>query len=113
MFEQENLLQKANVLGQKLKDGLLAIAEKHPEIGDVRGLGAMIAIELFEDGDPSKPDAKLTAEIVARARDKGLILLSCGPYYNVLRILVPLTIEDAQIRQGLEIISQCFAEAKQ
>ncbi len=112
VFEQENLLQKANVLGQKLKDGLLAIAEKHPEIGDVRGLGAMIAIELFEDGDPSKPDAKLTAEIVARARDKGLILLSCGPYYNVLRILVPLTIEDAQIRQGLEIISQCFAEAK-
>lgn len=113
MFEQENLLQKANDLGQKLKDGLLAIAEKHTEIGDVRGLGAMIAIELFEDGDHSKPDAKLTAEIVARARDKGLILLSCGPYNNVLRILVPLTIEDAQIRQGLEIISQCFAEAKQ
>ena len=113
VFEQENLLQKANVLGQKLKDGLLAIAEKHPEIGDVRGLGAMIAIELFEDGEHSKPDVKLTAEIVARARDKGLILLSCGPYYNVLRILVPLTIEDAQIRQGLEIISQCFAEAKQ
>ncbi|MCZ8658990.1 aspartate aminotransferase family protein [Escherichia albertii] len=113
VFEQENLLQKANDLGQKLKDGLLAIAEKHPEIGDVRGLGAMIAIELFEGGDHSKPDAKLTAEIVARARDKGLILLSCGPYYNVLCILVPLTIEDAQIRQGLEIISQCFAEAKQ
>lgn len=113
VFEQENLLQKANDLGHKLKDGLLAIAEKHPEIGDIRGLGAMIAIELFEDGDHSKPDAKLTAEIVARARDKGLILLSCGPYYNVLRILVPLTIEDAQIRQGLEIISQCFAEAKQ
>ncbi len=60
----------------------------------------MIAIELFEDGDPSKPDAKLTAEIVARARDKGLILLSCGPYYNVLRILVPLTIEDAPDPSG-------------
>lgn len=60
----------------------------------------MIAIELFEDGDHTKPDAKLTAEVVARARDKGLILLSCGPYYNVLRILVPLTIEDAQIRRG-------------
>lgn len=78
VFEQENLLQKANDLGQKLKDGLLAIAEKHPEISDVRGLGAMIAIELFENGDHDKPDAKLTAEIVARARDKGLILLSCG-----------------------------------
>ena len=113
IFEQENLLQKANDLGQTLREGLLAIAETHREIGDVRGLGAMIAIELFEDGDHTKPDAKLTAEIVARARDKGLILLSCGPYYNVLRILVPLTIEDAQIRQGLDIIAQCFAEAKQ
>lgn len=113
IFEQENLLQKANELGKTLRNGLLAIAETHREIGDVRGLGAMIAIELFEDGDHSKPDAKLTAEIVARARDKGLILLSCGPYYNVLRILVPLTIEEAQIRQGLDVIAQCFDEAKQ
>ena len=46
-------------------------------------------------------------------RDKGLILLSCGPYYNVLRILVPLTIEKAQIEQGLKIIADCFSEAKQ
>ncbi|HBX9305574.1 TPA: aminotransferase class III-fold pyridoxal phosphate-dependent enzyme, partial [Klebsiella pneumoniae] len=56
---------------------------------------------------------RLTADIVARARDKGLILLSCGPYYNVLRILVPLTIEEAQIEQGLNIIADCFSEAKQ
>ncbi|PIN63868.1 hypothetical protein CKQ90_28900, partial [Klebsiella pneumoniae] len=83
--------------------GLLAIAEDHPEIGDVRGLGAMIAIELFEEGDRSRPNARLTADIVARARDKGLISLSCGPYYNVLRILVPLTIEEACWR-SLKII---------
>lgn len=113
IFEQENLLQKAKDLGQTLRKGLLNIAETHREIGDVRGPGAMIAIELFENGDRSKPDAKLTADIVARARDKGLILLSCGPYYNVLRILVPLTIEEAQIQQGLDIIAQCFDEAKQ
>lgn len=78
----------------------MEIAETHREIGDVRGLGAMIAIELFENGDPGKPNAALTADIVARAREKGLILLSCGPYYNILRILVPLTIEASQIRQG-------------
>lgn len=66
----------------------------------MRGLGAMIAIELFEEGDRSRPNAVLTADIVARARDKGLILLSCGPYYNVLRIPVLLTIEEAQIEQG-------------
>lgn len=111
-FDEENLLQRANDVGQKLKEGLLSIAETHREIGDVRGLGAMIAIELFEDGDVHKPNAKLTAEVVARARDKGLILLSCGPYYNVLRILVPLTISDAQIKQGLDIIAACFTEAK-
>ncbi|EBO9196331.1 TPA: 4-aminobutyrate--2-oxoglutarate transaminase [Salmonella enterica subsp. salamae serovar 21:z10:[z6]] len=113
IFEQENLLQKANTLGKTLRDGLMEIAETHREIGDVRGLGAMIAIELFENGDPGKPNATLTADIVARARDKGLILLSCGPYYNILRILVPLTIDASQIRQGLEIIAQCFDEAKQ
>ncbi|EIS2663809.1 4-aminobutyrate--2-oxoglutarate transaminase [Salmonella enterica subsp. enterica serovar Java] len=113
IFEQENLLQKANTLGNTLRDGLMEIAETHREIGDVRGLGAMIAIELFENGDPGKPNATLTADIVARAREKGLILLSCGPYYNILRILVPLTIEASQIRQGLEIIAQCFDEAKQ
>lgn len=112
IFEQENLLQKANTLGKTLRDGLMEIAETHREIGDVRGLGAMIAIELFENGDPGKPNATLTADIVARARDKGLILLSCGPYYNILRILVPLTIDASQIRQGLEIIAQCFDEAK-
>lgn len=111
-FDEENLLQRANDVGQKLKEGLLSIAETHREIGDVRGLGAMIAIELFEDGDAHKPNAKLTAEVVARARDKGLILLSCGPYYNVLRILVPLTVSDAQIKQGLDIIAACFTEAK-
>ncbi|EED5986461.1 4-aminobutyrate--2-oxoglutarate transaminase [Salmonella enterica subsp. enterica serovar Montevideo] len=113
IFEHENLLQKANTLGKTLRDGLMEIAETHREIGDVRGLGAMIAIELFENGDPGKPNAALTADIVARAREKGLILLSCGPYYNILRILVPLTIEASQIRQGLEIIAQCFDEAKQ
>ncbi len=112
-FSSREPAGKANQLGDTLRQGLLAIAEDHPEVGDVRGLGAMIAIELFEEGDRSKPNARLTADIVARARDKGLILLSCGPYYNVLRILVPLTIEEAQIEQGLKIIADCFTEAKQ
>ncbi|BDH47178.1 aspartate aminotransferase family protein [Salmonella enterica subsp. enterica serovar Choleraesuis] len=111
-FERENLLARANEVGQKLREGLLAIREKHTEIGDIRGLGAMIAVELFEGGDTHKPNAALTAQIVARAREKGLILLSCGPYYNVLRILVPLTVSDAQLQQGLTIIGQCLDEAK-
>ena len=70
----------------------------------------MIAIELFEEGDHARPAAALTSQIVAKARDKGLILLSCGTYYNVLRVLVPLTVEDDLLERGLSIINECFDE---
>ena len=70
----------------------------------------MIAIELCEGGDIHKPNAAAVAQIVAKARDKGLILLSCGTYGNVLRVLVPLTAPDAQLDKGLAIIEECFAE---
>lgn len=112
IFDRDNLLARANTVGQKLRDGFATLREKHREIGDIRGLGAMIAIELCEEGNSHKPDAALTSHIVNRAREQGLILLSCGPYYNVLRILVPLTASDAQLKQGLDIIGQCLDEAK-
>lgn len=60
----------------------------------------MIAIELFEGGDHNKPAAELVGKIVARAREKGLILLSCGTYYNVIRFLMPVTIPDAQLEKA-------------
>ncbi|MNR48377.1 5-aminovalerate aminotransferase DavT [compost metagenome] len=69
----------------------------------------MVAVELFE-ADGQTPAAELTARIVAKARDKGLVLLSCGTYYNVLRILVPLTVSDADLERGLAIIGECFDE---
>ncbi|MOA30314.1 5-aminovalerate aminotransferase DavT [compost metagenome] len=110
MFEEEQLLARSKALGERLSAGLREIQRRHPVIGDVRGLGAMIAIELLEDGDPHKPAAALVNQVVAKARDKGLILLSCGPYYNVLRILVPLTVEDALLDRGLAILAECFDE---
>ena len=110
VFEEENLLQRCKVVGERLVSGLKAIQAKHKSIGDVRALGAMIAIELFEGGDHHKPNAALTGQIVAKARDKGLILLSCGTYGNVLRVLVPLTAEDALLDKGLAIIAECFDE---
>ena len=110
VFEQERLLARSQAVGERLKAGLRDIQAKHPSIGDVRGLGAMVAIELFQDGDVHRPHAELAAQVVARARDKGLILLSCGPYYNVLRILVPLTVPDEQLDRGLAILAECFDE---
>lgn len=110
VFDEEKLLDRSNAVGEKLKAGLRDIAAKHKVIGDVRGLGSMIAIELFEGGDHSKPAAELTGKIVAKARDKGLILLSCGTYYNVVRFLMPVTIPDAQLEKGIAIVAECFDE---
>ncbi|WEZ88157.1 4-aminobutyrate--2-oxoglutarate transaminase [Pseudomonas sp. NyZ480] len=109
-FDDEKLLERAQAVGEILTSGLRAIGERHNSLVDVRNLGAMVAVELFEGGDLSKPAADLTAKVVAKARDKGLILLSCGTYYNVLRILVPLTVSDADLQRGLALIGECFDE---
>lgn len=110
IFDEEKLLDRCKTVAEKLTGGLEAIQARHKEIGEVRGLGAMVAVELFEDGDHSRPAAALTSQVVARAREKGLILLSCGIYYNVLRVLVPLTVEDEVLERGLAIIGECFDE---
>ncbi|MCP2075527.1 UNVERIFIED_ORG: 5-aminovalerate/4-aminobutyrate aminotransferase [Pseudomonas lini] len=110
VFEEEHLLDRCKAVGERLVTGLKAIQKKYPVIGEVRALGAMIAVELFEDGDSHKPNAAAVAQIVAKARDKGLILLSCGTYGNVLRVLVPLTSPDEQLDKGLAIIEECFSE---
>jgi 5-aminovalerate/4-aminobutyrate aminotransferase len=110
VFEEEKLLDRGRAIGAKLVSGLTALQRRHPVIGDVRALGAMVAIELFEDGDHHKPAAALAGQILTRAREKGLILLSCGTYGNVLRILVPLTAPDPLIDRGLAIIGESFEE---
>jgi len=104
VFEKEQLLERAKKLGAYMVTQLKGMSSRHRCIGDIRGLGAMVAIELFEDGDVSRPAAELTKRIVADARDKGLILLSCGSYGNVIRILVPLTASDTLVDEGLTII---------
>jgi 4-aminobutyrate aminotransferase/(S)-3-amino-2-methylpropionate transaminase len=111
VFEEEKLLARAQGLGERLVAGLKAIAAEQRGIVDVRGLGAMVAIELAEGGDPKRPDAERTRRVVAEAARRGLILLSCGTYGNVIRILVPLTAPDAQIDEGLQILADCLRAA--
>ena len=108
VFEKENLLQRSRDVGERLTTGLKAMAARHACIGDVRGLGAMVAIELFKNGDVKQPDAELAKRISAEASARGLILLTCGTYGNVMRILVPLTASDALLDEGLAIMSACF-----
>lgn len=110
VFEEEKLLDRAKAVGEIIGQSLRATQARHPLIGEVRVTGAMIAVELFEQGDLTRPANNLVNQIVAKARAKNLILLSCGTYGNVLRILVPLTASDEQLRRGAEIIDQCFDE---
>ncbi len=109
VFETEKLLERSKTLGERLTAGLRAIAAGEPAIGDVRGLGAMVAIELVEQGDLSRPAAVLTRNVVAEAARRGLILLSCGTYGNVIRVLVPLTASDLLVDEGLSILADSFA----
>ena len=109
VFDDEQLLARSRALGERLTAGLRRIAAGVPAIGDVRGLGAMVAIELFEEGDTARPDATLTRQVVAEAARRGLILLSCGTYGNVIRVLVPLTASDLLVDEGLALLADSFA----
>ncbi len=111
VFDKENLLQRSIDVGQRLTAGLKAIAARHACIGDVRGMGAMVALELFKNGDVKQPDADLSKRIAAEASARGLILLTCGTDGNVIRILVPLTASDALLDEGLAIMAACFDAA--
>jgi 4-aminobutyrate aminotransferase / (S)-3-amino-2-methylpropionate transaminase / 5-aminovalerate transaminase len=108
VFEKENLLQRSVEVGKRLTAALKEMATRHTCIGDVRGLGAMVAIELFKNGDIKQPDADLAKRIATEATARGLILLTCGTYGNVIRVLVPLTASDAILDEGLGIMSACF-----
>ena len=108
VFEKENLLQRSRELGERLTASLRVMASKNRCIADVRGLGAMVAIELCKGGDLKQPDADLAKRLCAEATRRGLILLSCGTYGNVIRILVPLTASDAIVDEGLAIIDDCL-----
>jgi 4-aminobutyrate aminotransferase/(S)-3-amino-2-methylpropionate transaminase len=109
VFDDEQLLARSRALGERLTAGLRRMAAEVPAIGDVRGLGAMVAIELFEEGDTARPDAALTRRVVAEAARRGLILLSCGTYGNVIRVLVPLTASDLLVDEGLSLLADSFA----
>ena len=108
VIEEEKLCERAARLGEKLRAHLEGLRAKVPAIADVRGLGSMVALEL-NDPATGKPDAEAVKRVQARAIERGLILLSCGVYGNVLRFLYPLTIPDAQSDRALEILSESLA----
>ena len=111
VIESEELCARAARVGQKMRSRLEALAKQLPCIGDVRGLGAMVAFELVKDPKTKEPDAETTAAVLAHAEKRGLILLSCGTAANVVRLLAPLTIPDAVLEEGLNLLAAALQDA--
>ena len=112
-IEEEGLLARSTALGETFRARFAEIGARVApfRMWDIRGLGAMLAIEFVTDFDTATPDAELTKSVVAHALKRGLILLSCGMHGNALRIMVPLTASDAIIEEGITIFEAALAAA--
>ena len=109
VIEEEQLVERANHIGQYFNQHLSALKEAHPSlISDVRNQGAMIALELVENGDKETPNVALTQAIIANAAQHGLILLACGFHSNVIRFLPALTMTDEVMKEGLTQFDALF-----
>ena len=109
MIEEHDLLERARAIGETGIRLMEQWKAKDPRIGEVRGKGAMMALELV-DPVSQRPDAALTAAVAQAARSRGLILLTCGTYGNVIRLLPPVTMPDELFTQGMEILEQALRD---
>ena len=108
VFEEENILEKSQALGDKLAKRFNVWADKFDCIDHVRNMGAMAAFELVSNKADHTPNPELAAALCKKAREEGLILLSCGMYGNTIRFLMPVTIQDDVLNEGLDIIESCL-----
>jgi 4-aminobutyrate aminotransferase len=112
VIEEEQLCARSQRIGALMLERLTAV-KAHPDstpMGDVRGLGAMVAFELVKERGGHDPDPDKVKQLTARALAHGLILLSCGVYGNTIRLLAPLTTPDAHLEEGLDILERCLVE---
>lgn len=109
IMEEENLAAKAETIGQTIEDKLTELREQYDFVGDIRRLGAMVAVEIVENRTDKTPDKEKTAHIAKYANDHGLLLLSAGIKGNVIRFLTPLVITDEELHKGLTILEDAFA----
>jgi 4-aminobutyrate aminotransferase/(S)-3-amino-2-methylpropionate transaminase len=110
IIKEERLLQRAELIGERIRARIGELAQRNDTlpIGAIRGPGAMVGFEIFADRGGTEPDAEATRRVTARALENGLVLLSCGVFGNVIRILVPLTVEDPVLEEGLQALERAL-----
>ncbi len=111
VFEEERLVERAAAIGETIRARMGSWQERWQAIGDVRGLGAMLAIELVRDGSTKEPAAELAGAVVTAAAERGLLLLKAGIYSNCIRVLVPLVVSDAEVDEALDVWEQALEAA--
>lgn len=111
IMEEERLPERAEEIGRRVKERFTAMQQRFPQIGDVRGLGAMVGMELITDPDTKEPAAALAKAYRAKLFENGLLTIIAGTYDNVVRTLMPLTIEWETLERGLDIMEETLAEA--
>ena len=109
LIKDEGLNARGVEVGQIIRSRFEQIKARFSQVGDVRGLGAMMALEFVKNNDPQQPDAELCSNVIKRCYDRGLILLSAGTHKNVIRVLSPLTISNELLNQGLTILEEEIA----
>ena len=110
VMRDEKLPERAARIGSVIEERMQSWAAEHDLVGDVRVVGAMAGMELVRDRGTKEPADKEAASILAVAREKGLILLRAGTHHNVIRTLMPLTIPDEQLDEGLDILGSALGE---
>src|SRR5215207_1095824 len=103
VFEDEELVARADAIGERIRERMVSWQERIEQIGDVRGLGAMLAIEFVRDRDSKEPNPELATAVVEAAAERGLLLLKSGIYSNCIRVLSPLVLTDAELDEALEV----------
>lgn len=106
LMEEQDLNARGEEVGKIVRQRFNRMKEKHPAIGDVRGLGAMMAMEFVKNNDPRQPDHETCSKLVKACANRGLILISAGTHKNVIRVLSPLVITDEQLNTGLDIMEE-------
>ena len=103
VFEEESLVERAQQIGERIRERMVSWQERFEQIGDVRGLGAMLALEFVRDRDTKEPNPELATAVVEAAAERGLLLLKSGIYSNCIRVLCPLVLTDAELDEALDV----------
>jgi 4-aminobutyrate aminotransferase/(S)-3-amino-2-methylpropionate transaminase len=111
VIDEEGLVERSAAIGETIRARMLAWQERWQQIGDVRGLGAMLAIELVRDAESQTPAPELTAAVTGAALARGLMLITCGVHGNCIRVLVPLMVTDAELDEALGVWEEALEAA--